>query len=388
MSDHTSSPSPGASTSGRPAPTPGQGFFDWVRRLGIVRGDAWVGGVCGGIAARLGIDPLIVRGIAVVVALLGGPAFLVYAIAWLLLPDEVDRIHLQTLIGGVFEAATAGVIVFVLLSFLPLAQGVWWAAAWPFGSSIGWADSLGRVFWSALVIGAIVWLVVWATRRAGWNGRSWGASASQDAPSSASAPAAPDSAAPAPAAAAAADARTMAASFLDKEPAGAAPTAPPRPAAGATPAAVDEWRARQDEWRARYDEWKDRQADSNRAAREQRNAEAAARSAEAFERARLDRIANPRISGSFVAITLGLALMAGAICVAVGWSMPGVRGWEAAVGTAAATVVVGLAMIVAGALKRRSGVLAFFAIVLTVVTAMLLLGTTFIGRGYSLYFTY
>ncbi|CAN5229805.1 hypothetical protein BH09ACT5_BH09ACT5_21120 [soil metagenome] len=51
-------------------------FFGWMRGLGVRREPGWIGGVCAGIAARLGIDPLIVRGIAVVVAVLGGPAFL------------------------------------------------------------------------------------------------------------------------------------------------------------------------------------------------------------------------------------------------------------------------------------------------------------------------
>ncbi|WP_286344285.1 PspC domain-containing protein [Frondihabitans sucicola] len=169
----------------RPATAPGQGFFDWVRRLGVSRGDAWIGGVCGGLAARFGIDPIIVRGIAVVVALLGGPAFLLYALAWLLLPDAAGRIHLESLIRGVFDAATVGVIVFVLFAFLPIAQGVWWVAGWPFGGSSGWPESLGKVFWSAVVVAAIVLLVVWASRRAGgWGASGWagpsGEKATQD----------------------------------------------------------------------------------------------------------------------------------------------------------------------------------------------------------------
>jgi hypothetical protein len=51
-------------------------FFTWMRGLAIVRQNGWIGGVCGGVAARLGIDPIIVRGIAVVVVILGGPALL------------------------------------------------------------------------------------------------------------------------------------------------------------------------------------------------------------------------------------------------------------------------------------------------------------------------
>src|SRR6185437_4808787 len=78
-------------------------FFGWLRSLGITRRGGWVGGVCSGVAARLGIDPIIVRGIAVVVAVLGGPAFLLYAAAWLLLPDARGDIHLERLIKGHFD---------------------------------------------------------------------------------------------------------------------------------------------------------------------------------------------------------------------------------------------------------------------------------------------
>ncbi|MEP6480047.1 MAG: PspC domain-containing protein, partial [Rhodoglobus sp.] len=70
-----------------PAPTSTkERFFEWMRSIGIRREPGWIGGVGSGIATRLGIDPLIVRGIIVVAAILGGPAFLLYAAAWLLLP--------------------------------------------------------------------------------------------------------------------------------------------------------------------------------------------------------------------------------------------------------------------------------------------------------------
>ena len=84
-------------------------FFDWMRGLRVPRQPGWIGGVCAGIAARLGIDPIIVRGIVVVLAVLGGPALLLYAAAWLLLPDNYDRIHLQELFRGNFTKAHAGI---------------------------------------------------------------------------------------------------------------------------------------------------------------------------------------------------------------------------------------------------------------------------------------
>ena len=48
-------------------------FLLWVAGLGVVRSDGWLGGVAAGIAARLRIDPLIVRGVLVVAALFGLP---------------------------------------------------------------------------------------------------------------------------------------------------------------------------------------------------------------------------------------------------------------------------------------------------------------------------
>lgn len=390
MSDHTSSSAPAGAASGRPQAAPGQGFFDWVRKLGVSRGDAWIGGVCGGLGARFGIDPVIVRGIAVVVALLGGPAFLLYALAWLLLPDTAGTIHLERLIRGVFDAGTVGVAVFVLLAFLPVAQGVWWAAGWPFGVSVGWPESIGKLFWSILVIAAIVFVVVWASRRAG----GWGAFAGPTVPGYERAQ---DREAPGPAASAPFTAAPSATStgtttpFAPTRPTTApgadsdsdvgsdsgaptAPAAPPPPGQDAPASAVDEWRVRQAEWRLRYDEWKRQQADVSRVAREQRWADNARRQAEALERARLRRLSHPRTSGSFVAIALGAALIVGALTTSYAWSVPALSGYQGAFGCAAATTVVGLSMMVAGILRRRSGFLAFVAIVLTVVTVLLTSG--------------
>lgn len=92
--------------------TAGTGFFSWIRSLGISRGyDRWFAGVAGGLATRAGIDPLIVRGIFIVLAILGGPGLLLYAIGWLLLPDQGGRIHLEEVFRG--RAGTAAVVASV-----------------------------------------------------------------------------------------------------------------------------------------------------------------------------------------------------------------------------------------------------------------------------------
>ena len=53
-------PEPQTGRSERPA----NGFFGWIRGLGLARSeDRWLTGVAAGIAAKIDIDPLIVRGI-------------------------------------------------------------------------------------------------------------------------------------------------------------------------------------------------------------------------------------------------------------------------------------------------------------------------------------
>jgi len=48
-----------------------------------------LGGVCAGVANRLGVDPLLVRIAAVAAALVsGGAAILIYLIAWVVLPQD------------------------------------------------------------------------------------------------------------------------------------------------------------------------------------------------------------------------------------------------------------------------------------------------------------
>ena len=58
------------------------------RRLYRSRDERVIGGVCGGLAEYFGIDPLIVRIIAVALVFAGGAGFLAYLAAWLLVPER------------------------------------------------------------------------------------------------------------------------------------------------------------------------------------------------------------------------------------------------------------------------------------------------------------
>lgn len=162
---------PGAQPGGYPPPaggyappsgrTGGDAFFDSIRRTGIVRSDErWVGGVAGGLAMRLGIDPLIVRGLFGIGALLGGVGFLVYGVCWLLLPEQSDgRIHLQQLFRGDFDAAVIGGFAAILVG-IGVPDG-WFMPWWDNGP--GWWRGLAG--FAAVVV--VVALVITVLTRAG-----------------------------------------------------------------------------------------------------------------------------------------------------------------------------------------------------------------------------
>ena len=61
------------------------------KRLYRSKKDKIIGGVCGGIAEYFGIDPVIVRVIAGVLAFMGGSGILAYIIAWIIIPQNPSQ---------------------------------------------------------------------------------------------------------------------------------------------------------------------------------------------------------------------------------------------------------------------------------------------------------
>ena len=59
-----------------------------TKKLYRSREDRWVGGVCGGLAKYLDVDPIVVRLIALILVLCAGGGLLVYIIAWIVIPEE------------------------------------------------------------------------------------------------------------------------------------------------------------------------------------------------------------------------------------------------------------------------------------------------------------
>jgi phage shock protein PspC (stress-responsive transcriptional regulator) len=84
--------------------------------------DRMIGGVCGGIARRYGIDPAILRVAAVVSVFAGGLGLLGYPALWLLLPRDVDP-PVPTLTRSVWK-----LILGVLLGVAAVASAIAWLA--------------------------------------------------------------------------------------------------------------------------------------------------------------------------------------------------------------------------------------------------------------------
>lgn len=120
MTQNPSSTQPGA---GAPPPPPNTSFLDdsfaRLRGLGLDR-DAegrWFGGVCSGLARRLGVDPILIRAAAIVLAFVGGIGLTVYVLLWLLLPDLRGEILAERAIrhgdvGAIVLLVVAGLLVF------------------------------------------------------------------------------------------------------------------------------------------------------------------------------------------------------------------------------------------------------------------------------------
>ncbi|MCT9818931.1 PspC domain-containing protein [Microbacterium sp. W1N] len=367
-------------------------FFAWTAGLGLVRGDGWIGGVAAGVAARLRIDPLIVRGILVVTGLFGFPVLFLYAVAWALLPDLESRIPLQEALRGRFVAAHVGILAFLLLGVLPAPAALfvgaptWWSFAG--GGGVYTALSIIGILIAIGIGGGLLFLIVRAAQGAGHP-------ASETAPRTASAAASDASAPPAasgaaePADAAGTDAAGFAASVpplsplpsddgrpsdeVGRAPADAAPTdeaalteAAPTDEAlteaateAATPAdEMAAWREQHAAWKVQEDAWRREQQNLARIARDQarreRHAHAAAFTAEAAERRRIRRLTAPRTPFAYVAAAVGLAVLAGTLSALASASELAV-----AQGVFWGALVLAAAMVVAGLLRWRSGFLAF-----------------------------
>ncbi|MDP9887180.1 PspC domain-containing protein [Pseudarthrobacter enclensis] len=139
-----------------PAPAASTDFFGWVRSQGIHRGnDRWIGGVCSGIAHRLNVDPIIIRGAAIVLTLLAGIGVLVYGLAWALLPEPDGRIHVQEAGAGRWSSGMTGALIATVLGLTGLGGGYW-----------GWShNGLSGLLWTVFWVGGAIYLIYYLTQR-------------------------------------------------------------------------------------------------------------------------------------------------------------------------------------------------------------------------------
>lgn len=148
--------------------SPGQEdkFFAQMRKLKIVRQESkWIGGVAAGIAERFDIDVVLVRGVLAALSILGGLGLVLYGIAWALLPDTEDRIHLERAINKEWTSGMTGAVITVVLGIFP--------APW-------FLDSLAPILWPIAIVAAIAFLI-FKRRNTTFDGSRPGASA-QPAP--------------------------------------------------------------------------------------------------------------------------------------------------------------------------------------------------------------
>ncbi|GAB3139952.1 PspC domain-containing protein [Marisediminicola antarctica] len=375
---------PPAAPSGATPPRSNR-FFSWMRSLDIPRQPGWIGGVCAGIASRIGIDPIIVRGIVVVLAVLGAPLLLAYAAAWMMLPDRTGRIHAEELGRGDFEPAVAGAGLLVLLSLLP---GFWfgdigWGLPYIGGGDFG---GFARAVWTLAIIAAAIWFVIWIVRRSG-RGSAQQADAASPAygqpaygqpaygqpaygqpaygqpaysmpgSSAASSPGAFPTSAP-----------TTASSYAPNNAPGTAATSPMATApAGPPPTDATElaaWTAQQTRFKQERDEFVKSEEEAKRAA--------FAAHAEEQRRIREERAAAyreerqlTRSNPFYTLVAIGLALVVGAlVTLVVGEFAFTTQGLVA--GLASALAVLGAAIVINGIRGKRSGGSSGLAVVVAI----------------------
>jgi phage shock protein PspC (stress-responsive transcriptional regulator) len=86
MTQNVSDPTGNPGTSGGPSGAPRHDLRD-LRRS---NDDRMIAGVCGGLGRYTGVDPIIFRIVLATLAVFGGVGLVLYALAWLLVPDEAS----------------------------------------------------------------------------------------------------------------------------------------------------------------------------------------------------------------------------------------------------------------------------------------------------------
>lgn len=313
-------------TTGHYGPHPGGSarFYQWIRSLGVQRGSSrWMGGVCSGLAAKWGIDPVIVRGLAIVLTLFFGIGVLAYGIAWALLPEPDGRIHVEEVARGRWTAGMTGASIMTFLGLVGPGQG------FLFGSHDGWFP------WPLFWVAAVVCFIVWAVNRDKTKRQPV-----PYAPSPAAAPHFPQPSAPNDSSAAPAQRPTPG-------PYPMGPAAGPTQSFSAAAPATGAWQGHSAAQTAPYSYTRP-------------------------VRAAVDHRPKPRLGVSASLLCLGLAVLAGALVLILNTAgLLELGGYQLATAAAMAGIVAGLSIMAAGFLGRTSGGLGTFAVLALVVAGLL-----------------
>jgi phage shock protein PspC (stress-responsive transcriptional regulator) len=129
-------------------------FFARIREFGAFRVETgrWGAGVAGGLARRFDVDPLLVRGIFVVLTVISGSGFVLYALGWAFLPQEDGRIHAQELLRGRVSKGFAGAAVVFVVGLGSIDGPGWW---------LGPNPEILRVPGALAVVAGIAALIWW-----------------------------------------------------------------------------------------------------------------------------------------------------------------------------------------------------------------------------------
>ncbi len=121
-----------------------------LRGLRRSRSNRVVAGVLGGVAVRLGIDPLLLRIVTAVLALFGGVGIVLYALGWLLIPTEDADTSIAEQALGRDANHPAGVGTVCLAAGLAIAALL--GAGGMFESGIGWLLMILTVVGAVLLL--------------------------------------------------------------------------------------------------------------------------------------------------------------------------------------------------------------------------------------------
>jgi len=133
-----------AAPNGNGAPNGHEGH-DHARWFARSRTDRMIAGVAGGLAERLGIDPVVVRLAFVVLALAGGVGVVLYFALWALSGRETDA-HPASRAGGDGQRTVAAVLILAGSLLLLRAAHLW------FGDGLVWPVAL------AAIGSAVIWV--------------------------------------------------------------------------------------------------------------------------------------------------------------------------------------------------------------------------------------